>query len=93
MIPAQLWVVLFFISAVIFAYMLFFADSGERAVTQGMLMGAVASVITVMLLLLASLDRPFHPGVGGLQPVAMERSLRVLDEVLPSVAPGRLAAV
>ena len=88
MIPAQLWVVLFFISAVIFAFMLFFADSGERAVTQGMLMGAVASVITVMLLLLASLDRPFHPGVGGLQPVAMERSLRVLDDVLPSVAPG-----
>ena len=87
-IPTQLWVVLFFISAVIFVYMLFFADSGERALTQGMLMGGVASVITVMLLLLGSLDRPFHPGVGGLQPVAMERSLAVLDGVLPSFAPG-----
>ena len=86
-IPTQLWVVLFFISAVIFVYMLFFADSGERALTQGMLMGGVASVITVMLLLLGSLDRPFHPGVGGLQPVAMERSLAVLDGVLPSFAP------
>jgi hypothetical protein len=68
--------------------MLFFADSGESAVTQGMLMGSVVSVITVMLLLLWSLDRPFHPGVGGLKPVAMERSIRVLDEVLPSFAPG-----
>ena len=87
-IPPTLWIVLFFISAVIFAYMLFFADSGESAVTQGMLMGSVASVITVMLLLLWSLDRPFHTGVGGLKPVAMERSLRVLDEVLPSLAPG-----
>jgi hypothetical protein len=87
-IPAQLWVVLFLISGVIFAYMLFFADSGERALTQGMLMGSVASVITVMLLLLSSLDRPFHPGVGGLEPVAMERSLRLLDDVLPSIAPG-----
>ncbi|HEX6724695.1 MAG TPA: hypothetical protein VF073_05575 [Gaiella sp.] len=87
-IPTQLWIVLFFISAVIFGYMLFFADSGERAVTQAMLMGGVASVITVMLLLLGSLDRPFHSGVGGLQPVAMERSLRVLDDVLPSLAPG-----
>ena len=87
-IPAQLWIVLFFISAVIFAYMLFFADSGERALTQGMLMGGVASVITVMLLLLGSLDRPFHDGVGGLHPVAMERSLAVLDDVLPSLAPG-----
>ena len=87
-IPAQLWIVLFFISAVIFVYMLFFADSGEGRVTQGMLMGGVASVITVMLLLLGSLDRPFHGGVGGLEPVAMERSLRVLDDVLPSLAPG-----
>ena len=33
-IPTPLWIVLFFISAVIFVYMLFFADSGERAVTQ-----------------------------------------------------------
>jgi hypothetical protein len=39
-IPTPLWIVLFFISAVIFVYMLFFADSGERAVTQGLLMGA-----------------------------------------------------
>ena len=34
-IPAQLWIVLFFIVAVIFMYMLFFADSGERAVVRG----------------------------------------------------------
>ena len=87
-IPSPLWFVLFFIAAVIFVYMLFFADRGERAVTQGMLMGGVASVITVMLLLLGSLDQPFHPGVGGLRPVAMERSLRVLDDVVPSLAPG-----
>lgn len=87
-IPTQLWIVLFFISAVIFVYMLFFADRGERAVTQGVLMGGVASVITVMLLLLGSLDQPFHSGVGGLKPVAMERSLRVLDDVVPSLAPG-----
>ena len=87
-IPTQLWIVLFLISAVVFVYMLFFADRGERAVTQAMLMGGVASVITVMLLLLGSLDQPFHPGVGGLRPVAMERSLRVLDDVVPSLAPG-----
>ena len=59
-IPSPLWIVLFFISCVVFVYMLFFADSGEGAVTQGMLMGAVASVITTMLLLLSFLDNPFH---------------------------------
>src|SRR6187402_1089165 len=70
-IPTQLWIVLFFIASVIFAYMLFFADSGERAVVQGMLMGSVVAVMTVLLLLLNGLDNPFHPGVGGLEPVAM----------------------
>ncbi|HEU0336658.1 MAG TPA: hypothetical protein VFR43_08880 [Gaiellaceae bacterium] len=85
-IPSPLWVVLFFISAVVFVYMLFFADSGESAVTQGMLMGAVASVITALLLLLAFLDNPFHTGVGGLEPTAMERTLRALDGLLPEVA-------
>jgi hypothetical protein len=84
-IPTQLWVVLFFIAGVIFVYMLFFADRGERAVVQGMLMGSVVSVITVLLLLLNGLDNPFHPGVGGLEPVAMERSLRIIDEALGAV--------
>jgi Protein of unknown function (DUF4239) len=87
-IPSPLWIVLFFISGVIFVYMLFFADSGEGAVTQALLMGAVTAVITTMLLLLNFLDNPFHSGVGGLRPIAMERSLRVLDDALPSIAPN-----
>ena len=86
-IPSPLWIVLIFISGVVFAYMLFFADSGEGAVTQGMLMGSVAAVITTMLLLLSFLDNPFHSGVGGLEPVAMERSLEILENALPEVAP------
>lgn len=81
-IPSPLWVVLFFIAGVIFVYMLFFADSGEGAVTQGMLMGGVTSVIVVMLLLLFFLNSPFHKGVGGLRPVAMERTLRIVDQAL-----------
>ncbi len=62
--------------------MLFFADSGERAKVQAMLMGAVVAVMTSMLLLLNFLDNPYHPGVGSLKPVAMERTLRILDEAL-----------
>jgi hypothetical protein len=86
-IPSPLWFVLFFIAAVIFVYMLFFADSGEGAVTQALLMGAVTSVIVTLLLLLSFLDSPFHSGLGGVRPVAMERTLRVIDSVLPSIAP------
>jgi amino acid transporter len=84
-IPATLWIVLFFIAAVIFAFTLFFADRGERAVVQGMLIGSVVSVMTVLLLLLYALDHPFHSGVGGLKPVAMERSLRMVDEAIGAV--------
>jgi hypothetical protein len=79
-IPTPLWIVLLFISGVVFVYMLFFADSGERAVTQGLLMASVTGVITAMLLLLSFLDSPFQSGVGGLQPTAMERTLRIVDE-------------
>jgi hypothetical protein len=75
-----LWIVLLFISGVIFVYMLFFADSGERAKTQALLMGSVTAVIVVMLLLLGALNNPFHTGLGGLRPVAMERTLRIVDE-------------
>jgi hypothetical protein len=78
-IPAPLWVVLFVISAIIFVFMLFFADSGEGAITQALLIGSVMTAITVLLLLVQMLDHPFRPGVGGLKPVAMERTLRVID--------------
>jgi hypothetical protein len=84
-IPTPLWIVLFFISVVIFVYMLFFADSGEGAVTQAVMMGSVVSVIVSMLLLIHFLDMPFHSGVGGVRPVAMERTLRIVDQGLRAV--------
>jgi amino acid transporter len=84
-IPTQLWIVLFFIAAVIFVFMLFFADPGEGAGTQAVLMGSVVAVIATLLLLLYALDNPFAEGVGGLDPVAMERSLRIIDEALGAV--------
>jgi hypothetical protein len=81
-IPLPLWMVLFFTSALIFVYMLFFADSGERAVVQALLMGTVMAVVVSMLLLLQFLNNPFHPGAGGLRPEAMQRTLVVIDEEL-----------
>jgi hypothetical protein len=81
-IPSPLWMVLFFITALIFIYMLFFADSGERAVTQALLMGTVVAVIVSTLLLLQFLNDPFHESTGGLRPDAMERTLRIIDQEL-----------
>jgi hypothetical protein len=81
-IPVPLWIVLLMISVVIFVFMLFFADSGERAITQAVLMGSVALVICAMLLLVRFLDNPFREGLGGVRPVAMERTLDIIDQAL-----------
>ena len=77
-IPTPLWLVLFLSAGIIFIFMLFFADSGERAIVQATMMGSVAIVITSTLLLLWFLDNPYHAGVSGLRPVAMERTLQQL---------------
>ena len=84
-IPTTLWIILFVIGGVIFSFMLFFADSVEQRRTQAMLMGSVTVVITLLFLLLVSLDKPYHHGVGSLQPVAMERALRIVDQAVGAV--------
>jgi hypothetical protein len=79
-IPAPLWLVLFLSACLIFVFMLFFADSGERAIVQAVLIGSVVAVISATLLLISFLDDPFEPGYGTLQPVAMERTLQTLQQ-------------
>jgi hypothetical protein len=78
-LPFPLWLALFVISAVVFAYLLFFADPAEGPVTQGMLMGSVTVVISLLLMLLMFFNHPHGDGVGRLHPTAMERTLRLID--------------
>ena len=79
-IPTPLWIVLFLSAVIIFGFMLLFADSGERAFVQATMMGGVAVVVTSTLLLLWFLDNPYHGGLGGLRPTAMERALDTMQE-------------
>ena len=80
-IPTSVWIVLFLVAAVVFAYMLFFADSGERALSQAMLIGSATTVLVVTLLAIHALDSPYGAAVGSIEPAAMERSLTLLDEI------------
>ena len=80
--PAPLWIVLFFIAAIILAFLFGMADSAERVWVSALFMGSVVAVIAALLLLLQFLDNPFRGGVGGLQPVAMERSVQLIDQQL-----------
>ena len=63
-IPLPVWIVLLIASATIFVYMLFFADSAERAIVQATMMGGVAIVITSTLLLLLVPRPPLPDGSG-----------------------------
>jgi Protein of unknown function (DUF4239) len=77
-IPTPLWIVLFLTAAVLFLFMLLFADSAERQLAQAAMMGGAAVVITATLLLLSFLNNPYANGPGGLRPVAMQRTLGLL---------------
>jgi hypothetical protein len=79
-IPVQLWIVLFLSAAILFVFMLLFADSAERAFVQATMIGGVAVVISSSLLMLWFLDNPYHGDIGGLRPTAMGRTLEVLRE-------------
>jgi Protein of unknown function (DUF4239) len=79
-IPASIWVVLFLMAVIVFAYMLFFADRAEMARSQAMLIGSATTVLVATLLAIVALDNPYRSGIGSIRPVAMERSLRTLEE-------------
>jgi hypothetical protein len=78
-IPSSIWLVLFLVAGVVFAFMLFFADSGEGAGAQAMLMGSATTVVVLTLLAINALDNPYGGALGRIKPVAMERSLTILD--------------
>ena len=60
--------------------MMFFADSGERPIVQAALVGTVVATMTSILLVIGFLDNPYRAGLGSLRPVAMERTLQLLDQ-------------
>lgn len=87
-IPGTLWLVLLFTAAVIFGFMLLFADSAERKLSQGVQIGSAVAVLTAMLVLISILDNAFTTGFGGLRPVAMERTLNVLEKEQAIIGDG-----
>ena len=78
--PATVWIVLLLSATIVFCFMLFFADPAEMKRSQAMLVGSATTIVVVTLLAIYALDNPYRPGLGSIQPVAMERSLDILDE-------------
>jgi hypothetical protein len=80
-VPTPVWIVLLLTAAVVFVYLLFYADSGERALSQAMMVGSATAVVAVTLLAITALDNPYGSGLGRLEPTAMERTLNTVHEV------------
>ena len=71
--------VLLLSAILVLGYVLFFADGGERAASQALMAGSVTAVIVASLLVLSSLNRPYDQDIGGIRPIAMQRTLEVID--------------
>jgi hypothetical protein len=78
--PTTVWIVLLLTAAIVFVYMLFFADSAEPKRSQAMLIASGTTIVVVTLLAIHALDNPYREGLGSIKPAAMERSLRILEE-------------
>jgi hypothetical protein len=83
--PTTVWVVLLLTAAIVFAYMLFFADPAEMKRSQAMLIGSATTIVVVTLLAIYALDNPYRPGLGNIESVAMERTRVILEEARAAV--------
>jgi hypothetical protein len=84
-IPTPLWIVLILLGGVVFAYILFYADSGERARAQAMMIGSATTALVVTVLAVYTLDNPYRPGLGSIRPVALERSLHLVGQARAAI--------
>jgi len=78
--PLAVWVALFFMGAVILVFLMFFADSGEGPVVQGVQVGSVVAVIVASLFVIAYLSHPYQTSGRGLKPTAMARTLVTITQ-------------
>jgi hypothetical protein len=78
--PRAVWIALFFMGAVILVFLMFFADSGEAAVVQGVQVGSVVAVIVASLFVIAYLSHPYQTSGNGLKPTAMARTLGTIEQ-------------
>jgi hypothetical protein len=80
-IPPPLWFVLIISGGIVWVFVFLFADSGEGALVQSILIGTVTATLVAGLLLVLFLDQPYNPGAGSLKPTAMEQTLRQVDQL------------
>jgi hypothetical protein len=84
-IPSPLWFVLLISGGIVWAFVFMFADRGEGAFVQSVLVGTVTAMLVAGLLLIVFLDQPYQPGAGSLKSTAMQQSLVHMDELVDTL--------
>jgi len=79
LIPTPIWVLLIVSGVVVIGFVLVFADSAERRLTQAMMVVVVTTAITASLLTIAFLDSPYGDHEGSIGPKAMRGALRTME--------------
>ena len=78
--PTPLWVLLFVTAFLVAVFAFMLVDSGERLVSQAVIIGTVTAMLVTSLLVIRFLDHPYAKGVGGLKPTDMTRVLAQVDQ-------------
>ncbi len=81
-IPGLLWVMIIIGAVLVVAYVLLYADSGERVVAQVLMMGGVTALVVSSLLAVVLLASPFQNESGSLKPASMRYTLHLIGQEL-----------
>lgn len=67
------------------------ADPRERRSAHGLMVAAVAVMVTAGLLRVNFFDHPYRPHTGSIQPTQMRQSLTAIQQLQPSSTPAYAA--
>jgi len=79
-VPRPLWVVLFVGALLLIAYTCVYADPGEKAWVQAMMVTSITVIVVLGLLSVRFLDSPYENRSGSIKPTEMSRTLRLMDD-------------
>jgi Protein of unknown function (DUF4239) len=79
LVPPLIWLIIILGGAVVIFTVCFFADAEEARLPQGSMIAAVAIVVVSGLILVRFLDKPYEDRSGSIKPMAMMRTLNVID--------------
>jgi len=81
-LPPLVWPILLLGAITVLGYIVYYADPGERLVTQTMQVALVTILLGASLILISALDHPFSENPGQIQPEKMDLSVSIMEDDL-----------